>query len=169
ISNNGTLGSPLVGSVQGGAINVNEGQGAGTWQGQVSNNFIGNALVANSGSAQSSGIRVENHSTSGTLTAIINNNTVRQWNNGPAINSQAGDAGNASNTGVLNLTVTNNTATNPGASAQHGFVANIGAGSGSGTAADVACVDPHTNTLDGNVANGGAGVRVRQRESSTVK
>jgi methionine-rich copper-binding protein CopC len=169
ISNNGTVGSPLVGNVQGGAINVNEGQGAGTWQGQVSNNIIGNAAVVNSGSAQSSGIRVENHSTSGTLTAIINGNTVRQWNNGPAINTQAGDAGNASNTGVLNVTVTNNTATNPGASSQHGFVANIGAGSGSGTAANVACVDVRTNTLDGNVANGGAGVRTRQREVSTVK
>jgi hypothetical protein len=169
ISNNGTAGNPLVGSVQGGAININEGQGGGTWQGQVSNNFIGNGSVANSGAAQSSGIRVENHSTSGTLSAIINGNTVKQWNNGPAINTQAGDAGNASNTGVLNVTVTNNTSTNPGASSQHGFVANIGAGSGSGTAADVACIDPRTNTLDGNTANGGAGVRVRQRESSTVR
>jgi methionine-rich copper-binding protein CopC len=169
ISNNGTVANPLVGSVQGGAINVNEGQGGGTWQGQVSNNIIGNAAVADSGSAQSSGIRVENHSTSGTLTAIINGNTVRQWGLGPAINAQAGDAGNASNTGVLNVTVTTNTATNPGASAQHGFVANIGAGSGTNTAANVACIDPRSNTLDGNVANGGAGVRVRHREISTVR
>lgn len=169
ISNNGTSGNPLVGNIQGGAINVNEGQGAGIWQGQVSNNFIGNAGVANSGSAQSSGIRVENHSTSGTLTAIIDGNTVRQWNNGPAINTQAGDAGNASNTGVVNLTVTNNTSTNPGAGSQHGFVANIGAGSGSNTAANVACVDVRTNTLDGNLANGGSGVRIRHREVSTVK
>jgi hypothetical protein len=169
ISNNGTVGNPLVGNVQGGAINVNQGQGGGTWQGQVSNNIIGNAAVANSGSTQSSGIRVENHSTSGTLTAIINGNTVRQWNNGPAINTQAGDAGNATNTGVLNVTVTNNTSTNPGALSQHGFVANIGAGSGSGTAANVACVDVRTNVMDGNVANGGAGIRTRQREVSTVR
>jgi hypothetical protein len=169
ISNNGTVGSPLVGNVQGGAININEGQGAGIWQGQVSNNIIGNAAVVGSGSAQASGIRVENHATSGTLTAIINGNTIRQWGTGPAINTQAGDAGNATNTGVLNVTVTNNTATNPGASTQHGFVANIGAGSGSGTAANVACVDVRTNTLDGNVANTGAGVRTRQREVSTVK
>jgi len=169
ISNNGTALNPLVGSVQGGAINVNEGQGGGTWQGQVSNNIIGNAAVANSGAAQSSGIRVENHSTSGTLTAIINGNTIRQWDNGAAINTQAGDAGNATNTGVLNVTVTNNTATNPGTLSQHGFVANIGAGSGSGTAANVACVDVRTNTLDGNVTNGGAGVRTRHREVSQIK
>src|SRR6185295_6824437 len=77
--------------------------------------------------------------------------------------------GNATNTGVLNVTVTNNTATNPGALAQHGFVANIGAGSGSGTAANVACVDVRTNTLDGNVTNGGAGVRTRHREVSQIK
>jgi hypothetical protein len=170
VSNNGTVASPLVGSVQGGAININEGQGGGNWQGRVSNNVIGNPAVASSGSAQSSGIRVENHSTSGTLTATITNNTIRQWTNGAAINTQAGDAGNATNTGVLNVTVTGNTATNPVvASTQHGFVANIGAGSGSGTAANVACVDARTNTLDGNVANGGAGVRVRQREVSTVR
>ena len=169
ISNNGTAGNPLVGNVQGGAININQGQGGGTWQGQVSNNFIGNAAVTNSGSSQSSGIRVENHSTSGTLTAIISGNTIKQWNNGPAINTQAGDAGNATNTNVLNVTVTSNTSTNPGASSQHGFVANIGAGSGTNTAANVACVDVRTNTLDGNTTNGGAGVRVRQREVSTVK
>ena len=169
ISNNGSSGSPLVGTVQGGAININEGQGAGTWQGQVSNNFIGNAAVASSGCAQCTGIRVENHSTSGTLTAIVSGNTVKQWNNGPAINSQAGDAGNASNTGVLNVTVTNNTASNPGSLSQHGFVANIGAGTGGGTAANVACVDVRTNTLDGNTINGGSGVRTRQREVSTVR
>ncbi len=169
ISNNGTVGNPLVGNIQGGAINVNEGQGAGTWQGQVSNNFIGNAAVANSGSAQSSGIRVENHSTSGTLTAIISGNTVRQWNNGPGINTQAGDAGNATNTGVVNLTVTSNTVANPGAGSQHGFVANIGAGAGNNQAQNVACVDVRTNTLDGNAANGGSGVRTRQRELSTYR
>jgi methionine-rich copper-binding protein CopC len=169
ISNNGTVANPLTGNVQGGAINVNEGQGGGTWQGQVSNNIIGNAAVAGSGSTQASGIRVENHSTSGTLTAIINGNTVRQWGTGPAINTQAGDAGNATNTGVLNVTVTSNTATNPGSLTQHGFVANIGAGAGTNTAANVACVDARTNTLDGNVANGGAGVRIRQREVSTVR
>jgi hypothetical protein len=169
ISNNGTVANPLVGTVAGGAINVNEGNGGGTWQGQVSNNIIGNPAVAGSGCAQCSGIRVENHSVSGTLTAIINGNTIRQWVNGAAINTQAGDAGNASNTGVLNVTATSNIATNPGTNAQHGFVANIGAGSGSGTAANVACVDVRSNNLDGDVANGGAGVRVRQREVSTVR
>src|SRR4030095_8851128 len=34
VSNNGTSGNPLVGTIQGGTININEGNGAGTWQGQ---------------------------------------------------------------------------------------------------------------------------------------
>jgi hypothetical protein len=169
ISNNGTAGNPLVGNIQGGAINVNEGNGGGNWQGRVSNNFIGNAAVAGSGSTQAGGIRVENHSPSGSLTAIISGNTIRQWSNGPAINSQAGDAGNATHNSILNLTVTNNTAANPvAASAQHGFVANIGA-SGVATAADVACTDIATNTLDGNAGTGGSGVRLRHRGNSTIK
>ncbi len=170
ISNNGTALNPLVGNIQGGAINVNEGQGNGVWQGQVSNNFIGNAAVTNSGSAQSSGIRMENHSISGTLTGIISGNTVRQWNNGPGINTQAGDAGDATNNGVLNVTVTSNTTANSGVNAQHGFVANIGAGAGNNQAQNVACVDVRSNTLDpGPPANSGSGVRIRQRELSTIK
>jgi len=170
ISNNGTAANPLVGSVQGGAININQGNGGGNWQGQVSNNVIGNPGTVNSGSAQSSGIRVENHSPSGTLTAIVSNNLVRQWNNGPAINTQAGDAGNASNAGVLNVTVTGNGATNPGALSQHGFVANIGAGSGAAPlATNVACADVRNNLLDGNAPNTGVGVRMRHREQSTVR
>ena len=168
ISNNGTSGAPLVGNVQGGAININQGNGGGTWQGQVSNNFIGNAVVLDSGSAQASGIRVENHSVNGTMTAIITNNTIRQWHSGPAINTQAGDAGNASNAGTINLTVTNNLVANPvAASSQHGFVANIGAGSASD--ASIACVDVRSNTLDGNAITGGSGIRIRQRGVSTVK
>jgi hypothetical protein len=167
ISNNGSAVNPLVGTVQGGAININEGNGNGVWQGQVSNNFVGNAAVAGSGCAQCSGIRVENHTPTGTLTAIVSGNTIRQWNNGPAINTQAGDAGNATNSAALNVTVTSNTAANPGANSQHGFVANIGA-AGVGDVS-VACVDVRSNVLDGNAATGGVGVRLRQRNSSTIK
>ncbi|PWT91084.1 MAG: hypothetical protein C5B55_08670, partial [Blastocatellia bacterium] len=166
ISNNGSAGTPLVGTVAGGAININEGNGGGTWQGRVSNNVIGNAAVANSGCASCGGIRVENHSPTGTLTALVSNNTIKQWNSGPAINSQSGDAGNATNTGVLNITVTSNTASNPGASAQHGFVANMGAALNS---TDVSCVDVASNVLDGNAITGGSGVRLRHRNGNTVR
>ena len=33
----------MTGTIQGGAINVNQGSGNGNWQGQVVGNFIGNA------------------------------------------------------------------------------------------------------------------------------
>jgi uncharacterized repeat protein (TIGR01451 family) len=171
VSNNGTAGNPLIGDVGGGALNINEGQGAGVWQGQVNNNFVGNAAVANSGASQSSCIRVENHSTSGTLTATVDGNTLRQWNNGAAINTQAGDAGNATNTGTLNIKITNNNIANPGAGSQHGIVLNIGAGDGDGTAANQACADIKTNTLNlgATPPNGGFSFRLRQREASTVR
>jgi hypothetical protein len=94
---------------------------------------------------------------------------IKAWGNGPAISTQVGDAGVPSLNSVLNLTVTGNTASNPGVNTQHGFVANIGAaGIGSGDSS-IACVDLHTNTLDGNAANSGVGIRLRQRESSTIK
>jgi len=109
ISNNGSPGVPLVGAVLGGAINVNQGNGNGVWQGQVSNNFIGNAAVPNSGCAFCSGIRVENHS-NGSMTAIVGGNVIKQWNRGPAINTQSGEVGNADS---FNGTITNNTASNP--------------------------------------------------------
>jgi hypothetical protein len=169
ISNNGTAGTPLVGTVAGGAINVNKGAGNGTWQGQVSNNFIGNAAVANSGASQSSAIRMENHAPTGTMTAIIDGNTIKQWNSGPAINAQDGDAGNASNAAVLNVTVTNNTASNPGINAQHGFIANIGASGAVLTDFSVACTDVRSNVLNGNPANAGVGIRLRHRGSSNIK
>ncbi|MFL6227322.1 MAG: beta strand repeat-containing protein, partial [Pyrinomonadaceae bacterium] len=168
ISNNGTAATPLTGNIQGGAINVNKGNGNGNWQGRVNNNFIGNAAVALSGSAQAGGIRVENHADSGALTALITNNTIRQWASGPAINTQVGEVGNATNTGTLNVTVTGNSGTNPGPGTQHGFVANIGAANNASDTS-VACVDVRTNTLDGNAVNGGAGLRLRLRGAATIR
>jgi len=166
ISNNGTSGSPLIGTVQGGTINVNEGNGAGTWQGQVSGNWIGDPAVAGSGGSQSSGIRVENHSPSGTMKAIIDGNHVRSWANGAGINTQVGDTGNVN--AALDLTVTNNVITNPGAATQHGFVGNFGADT-AGT--NAVCFDFRTNniTIGSPPPNGGFDLRLRQRNASTVR
>jgi len=172
ISNNGTSATPITGNIQGGAININQGSGAGTWQGQVSGNWIGDPAVANSGSTQSSGIRVENHSVSGTMKAIVggptaaDGNHVRQWNNGPGINFQVGDTGNVN--AAIDLTVTNNVVSNPGATSQHGIVGNYGADS-AGT--NAVCDDTKTNNIDltSTPPNGGANIRVRQRNSSTVR
>ena len=166
ISNNGSAASPLIGNVQGGAINVNQGAGGGNWQGQVSNNFIGNPGIANSGSTQSSGIRVENHSITGTMSAIVSNNTVTQWNNGAAINFQVGDVGNVN--AAINLTVTNNSISNPGPASLHGVQGNFGAVA---TGTNAVCFDFRTNTVNiGAVPpNGGSDLRLRQRNGSTVR
>jgi len=172
ISNNGSSGNPLVGDIGGGAININQGSGGGTWQGQVAGNWIGNPGVANSGSTSSAGIRVENHSVSGTMKAIVGGptaaegNHVRQTNSGPMINFQVGDTGNVN--AAIDLTVMNNDVNTPGAASQHGILGNFGADT-AGT--NAVCVDTKTNTVNlGAVPpNGGADIRLRQRNSSTVR
>src|SRR6266853_816151 len=50
-TNNGAVGTPITGNIQGGAININHGAGNGIWQGKVSGNWIGDPAIANSGSA----------------------------------------------------------------------------------------------------------------------
>jgi len=166
ISNNGSAANPLIGNVAGGALNVNQLGTAGNWQGQVSNNFIGNAGITNSGSTQSSGIRVENHSTAGTMKAIVSNNTVAQWDGGAGINFQVGDGGNVN--AAIDLTVTNNNVNNPGADTVHGVQGNFGAGA---TGTNAVCFDFNSNTvnLGATPPNGGADLRLRQRNGSTVR
>jgi hypothetical protein len=172
ISNNGSSGSPLTGTVGGGVLNINQGTGGGTWQGQVSGNWIGDPATANSGATSSGGIRVENHSVSGTMKAIVGGptaaagNHIRQWNSGPGINFQIGDTGNLNST--IDLTVMNNVVSNPGASSQHGVVGNFGADTAGSNAV---CADINTNNIDlgASPPNGGSNIRLRQRNSSTVK
>jgi len=167
ISNNGSAGNPLVGSEQGGAINVNKGLGGGTWQGQVSGNFIGNAGISNSGATQSSGIRVENHGATSTMTAIVSNNNVAQWGSGAGINFQVGDTGNVN--AAMDLTVTGNNVHDPGTpNVAHGVQGNFGASS---TGTNAVCFDFKTNTVNiGAVPpNGTFDLRLRQRNGSTVR
>ena len=162
ISNN-----TINGTIQGGAININEGVGNGNWQGQVSNNLIGTAAVQGSGASQSAGIRVENHS-KGTLTAIVSGNTVRQWST-QGINLQAGDTSATGLTnGPLNVTVTGNVVANPNpaSSGDHGFQLNVGVQIGN---TNIVCADFLNNNSTGNVANGGVDYRLRQRMLTTIR
>jgi hypothetical protein len=164
ISNNGTVGSPLVGNRQGGAMHVNKGSGTGTFSGTISNNVIGNPAVNGSGSSEASGIDVEAHGTGGSHTVLITNNQVRQFHN-DGILILAGE-GNA----ALNATVTGNTVSNPDASIAsfHGVHFNIGT---LPTDALAACLDVKNNTLTNaaNEANGGVDLRMRQRQLTTVR
>ncbi|HZN00751.1 MAG TPA: Calx-beta domain-containing protein, partial [Pyrinomonadaceae bacterium] len=112
------------------------------------------------------GIRVENHGATATMTAIVSNNNVAQWNGGAAINFQVGDAGNVN--AAIDLTVTGNNISNPGASSQHGVQGNFGAAA-SGT--NAVCFDFKTNTVNQGAVppNSGADLRLRQRNGSTVR
>src|SRR6185503_20003475 len=137
------------------------------WQGQVSGNFIGNAGIANSGSTQGSGIRVENHGATATMTAIVSNNNVAQWGSAAGINFQVGDTGNVN--AAMDLTVTGNNVNNPGTpSVAHGVQGNFGAVS---TGTNAVCFDFKTNTVNiGAVPpNGSSDLRLRQRNGSTVR
>jgi Calx-beta domain/Bacterial Ig domain len=162
ISNN-----TMNGTIQGGAININEGVGNGNWQGQVSSNIIGTAAVNGSGASQSAGIRVENHS-KGTLTAIVSSNTVRQWST-QGINLQAGDTSATGLTnGPLNVTVTSNTVANPNpaSAGDHGIQLNIGTQTGN---TNTVCANYLNNNSLGNAVNGGVDYRLRQRQNTTVQ
>jgi CSLREA domain-containing protein len=173
ISNNGTAGSPMTGTKQGGAININQGSGNGNWQGQISNNFVGNAAVQCSGASESSGIRLENHS-KGTLTGIVANNTIRQaCGAGGGISLSAGDnTASGLGNGPLNATVTGNSVILPAGLAapfndDHGITMIGGNLSGNTNAV---CVDFQNNASTGNTAAGtsGQGYRIRQRFQATV-
>src|SRR5262245_45722410 len=158
------------GTIQGGAININEGVGNGNWQGRVSSNTIGTAAVAGSGASQSSGIRVENHS-KGTLTATVLSNTVHQWST-QGINVSAGDTSATGLTnGPLNVTITGNTVdtpnNNPPTSVpDHGIQLNIGTQTGN---TNIACADYLNNNSTGNLPQGGVDYRLRQRMLTTIR
>ncbi len=163
----------MTGTIQGGAININQGSGNGNWQGQVVGNIIGNAGVQCSGATQSSGVRLENHS-KGVMIGIVNNNTIRQTcGAGGGMSVLAGDnTASGLGNGPLNATVLNNSVIVPAGlgspfSDDHGIV--MVAGNVTGNTNQV-CVDFQNNTAQGNTAvgSGGQGFRIRQRFASTV-
>lgn len=168
ISNN-----TMSGTIQGGAININEGSGNGNWQGQISTNTIGTIGSACSGATQSSGIRLENHS-KGSLTGLITNNIVNQTcGAGGGIVLSAGDnTASGLGNGPLNATVTGNTVDvgNPtSGSFDHGIVLCGGCGVTNNT--NLVCLDLKNNTSEGShtVGSSGFAYRIRQRFSQTVR
>ncbi len=139
-----------------------------TCRGTANNNTIGVAGVANSGSTGGGGMTFFSAG-GGLFYGKITNNTVYQYNN-HAILVQAGDQmGNALD---FQMTVTGNTASNPGnintdfngIHLNHGTVSTDNFSS---------CVDIKTN----NMTNGGQGstspnnndIRLRQRQATTVR
>ncbi|HSU16257.1 beta strand repeat-containing protein [Longimicrobium sp.] len=147
------------------AISVSKGVGAPTFTGTVSGNTIGLAAVANSGSAQGSGIDVRSLD-GGTHTVLITGNQVRQYNNF-GISLTAGNA-SVGGSGTLNATVTGNTVANPGTSGfpMNGVMLNAGTSTGD---AHLVCLEMSGNSLVGSGAFGGTDFRLRQRMATTVR
>ena len=83
----------------------------GSFSGTFTNNTIGVAGVADSGSVAGSGIKVQNAGL-GTISATITNNQIRQYNNF-GIELETGGGATAMS-GALNTTITGNTISNPG-------------------------------------------------------
>ncbi|MFN2588457.1 MAG: beta strand repeat-containing protein [Actinomycetota bacterium] len=101
-------------------ITTGVGNGAGDYDGTISNNRIGVAGEANSGSAQADGLAF-NHEGSGTHTASITNNTIVQYANGYGIGLRPqGTTGSP-----MRVTIKGNTISNPGTFALAGIGVDI--------------------------------------------
>ena len=150
---------------------VSNAGGVGTMKGTVSNNEIGVAGVANSGSQAGSGLAVLLFG-GGTHTAAITDNKVRQYNNqGILLHSGESDRGGQ---GALNAAVTGNTVSNPG---NLGTLAMNGIHLNSGTVETDAyqnCIEiggagALANSIAGSGNLGGTDFRLRQRQLTRVR
>jgi hypothetical protein len=119
-------------------------------QGTIKSNTVGNTGVADSGSMQGSGISITAGG-AGTLTTLIDSNTVRQVDN-EGLNVTAGQA-----TGQVNVTVTNNHFSVDAASPNSDFGMLVVAGAIGGDTVTM-CAHINGNTDTGNAANGGSGI-----------
>jgi hypothetical protein len=110
------------------ALLVGKGNGHGTWSGTINANTIGLAGVANSGSLEASGIKVDSNGT-GTHTTLISNNVVHQTNEvGIFLQANDSQVGLNGGQGVFNATVIGNTVDTPNATNQFaGLDVDVGA------------------------------------------
>jgi methionine-rich copper-binding protein CopC len=156
----------------GSAIFANAAASQAVASGRIENNTVGVLAVPNSGSAEASGIDVESGNGGGDMVALVNGNTVRQYNSHGILLAAGDQMGNPP---TFQVTVTNNTVGTPGtlgplATGWNGIQLNNGIVS---TDSFTSCVDIRTNS----VAASGAGVispnnndvRLRQRQATTVR
>ena len=160
---------------RGTTLAVNKLGGSGTFSGTIADNIVGATGASGSGSAEGSGIFVLADGT-GTYTAAITGNTVRQYDNF-GIFMQTGGSG-VVGSAAMNITVTGNTVAEPepvgpGSLATNGFHLNGGVSVGD---TYQICVSLSGNTLagsgqDSNPAGSGTeqDFRLRQRQSTTVR
>lgn len=151
----------------GSALAIAKGAGTGSFVGTVSGNVIGQTGVANSGSAQGSGISVTSTG-GGTQTIAVTNNQIRQYNN-MGLLLQLGDNTNGGN-GAMNATVTGNVVAEPGTApiSKNGIHLNAGTVTND---SHTVCLAASGNSITGSGSGGAAGTdfRLRQRMLTTVR
>jgi hypothetical protein len=134
--------------------------------------------VANSGSAEGSGLYLQNVSL-GTMTVAVTKNTIR-WFNNFGIYMQTGGGGSATS-GILNATITGNTIANPGTTpgtsgfTKNGIHLNVGTFPGDTfqVCTKIGGAGALANSITGSGLDGNGGAnndfRLRQRQSTTVR
>ncbi|WP_344777895.1 Ig-like domain-containing protein [Nocardioides panacisoli] len=149
--------------------------GSSTQQGKFYNNTIGVSGVANSGSREGSGLKIQDVG-GGTDAWSVDGNTIRGYNNF-GVEVLAGGGGSPVG-GAFDTRVTNNTIAEPGTYAgtiaivKNGVHYNIGTTPGDTFAA---CAAITSNTLDQSGADGvpatgfDSDIRLRQRQATTIR
>jgi hypothetical protein len=187
LSNEGTSGATTM-SVTGNTfrdavgpgILVLKTTGASSQSGTFANNTIGVAGVANSGSAEGSALKLQTVG-QGTMTWNVTGNQIHGYNNN-GIEVEAG-GGATAQSGALNTTITGNTIDQPGNTAgtatipKNGIHLNIGTVPGDTyqACAAIGGAGGLANSLANSGADGvpalggGQDVRLRQRQSTTVR
>ncbi|WP_183101232.1 Ig-like domain-containing protein, partial [Nocardioides pelophilus] len=150
--------------------------GAATQTATFTNNVIGVSGTANSGSAEGSGLKLQNVGL-GTTTWSVTGNQIRGYNNF-GVEVLAG-GGASAQSGTLNTTITGNTIAEPGTTAgtntipKQGVHLNIGTQPGD---TFLACTAITGNTLHASGADAtvdptgiNVDVRLRQRQATTIR
>jgi hypothetical protein len=178
LSNEGTSGATTMSitndtfrDAQGDAILAFKNLGASTQTGTFSGNSVGVAGTLNSGSAGGSGIKLQSVGL-GSDTWTVTGNNIHQFNNFGVLVEAGGGA--AATSGSVNTTITGNTidhASTTAGATTNGIHLNIGTNVGD-TFADCAVVGGAgglANSVAGTGLLGGTDIRLRQRQSTTIR
>jgi hypothetical protein len=166
------IASNTIRDAKGTAVLIVHDVGTGSMTGAFSSNQIGVAAVANSGSLEGAGLKVQHAGGGGTIDIDILNNLIRQYNNeGILLQDGAGLA----QSGTFVAEVAGNTVSNPGNNASigsifQGFALNSGVTPGDSfvTYLTLGGDGAQENNFTGSGRNGGVDMRIRARQNTDV-
>jgi YVTN family beta-propeller protein len=145
---------------KGNAVVIGNATGNNTLSGKFSNNTVGVAAVANSGSSQGGDLSVAGDG-GGSISMTVENNNLYQYNNAFGVRFET------TSTVSLSAKFDNNTIASPsGGNRATGLLLDAGTATGDTNAV---CFDGFSNHLTGSGAAGNHDVVYRQRQSTTVR